>query len=92
MSYSVRVCDAADDKESSGVCDGMLGMHRLIPPVFNGDALQIFLRHIHYSHLHGRLIHGIQMVLEVKLSLSESDYARTTCIIMFLGGISSGER
>lgn len=77
-------------RSSSGVWDGMPDMHRPIPSVFNTASFQIYLWHIHYSHLHGRLIHSIQMLLQRWcfrfLNLITSD-AWTTCIIRFLGVI-----
>lgn len=52
------------NRRGSGVGDGMPGMYGPIPAEFNRAFFQTFLWHIHYRHLHGRLIHSIQMLLE----------------------------
>lgn len=66
--------------------DGMLGMHRPVPRVFNSPfspnpPLTHSLQSLTWKtdSLHANA------VTEVRLSLPESDYARTTCIIRFFG-------
>lgn len=88
MSYRIHVCDAADNKVFGMGCRARTGLyfHCSTEPF----RQPTFLWHIHNSHSQNRLDDSrhANVVTEVKLPVSQSDYARTTCIIRFFGSYS----